>query len=92
VPTLHEMLTGVDLLYHESTYCQDNLQLAEAYYHSTAAQAATVARDAHAGRLLLGHYSSRYSDETVFLNEARAIFPESYLANENEVIEVGVNG
>ena len=92
VPTLHEMLTGVDLLYHESTYCQDNLQLAEAYYHSTAAQAATVARDAHAGRLLLGHYSSRYADETVFLNEARAIFPESYLANENEVIEVGVSG
>ena len=88
IPSLHEFIEGVNLLYHESTYCNDNLQLAETYYHSTAAQAAMVARDAHVGKLLLGHYSSRYQDESAFLNEAREIFPESYLANENMELRI----
>ena len=88
IPTLHEQLQGVNLLYHESTYCRDNVKMAETYSHSTAEQAAMVARDAHAGRLLLGHYSSRYSDEQVFLQEARAVFPESYLTAEKDVYDV----
>ena len=60
VPTLHELIAGVDLLYHESTYCRDSQHRAEAYWHSTAADAATVAREAGVKKLLLGHYSSRY--------------------------------
>ena len=88
IPKLHELLKNVDVLYHESTYCQDNEKLAATYNHSTAAQAAQVARDAGVGRLLLGHYSSRYTDETVFLEEAKSIFPESYLTNENEVYDI----
>ena len=88
VPTLHEMVKGVDLLYHESTYCRDSQQRAEAYWHSTAADAATVAREAGVKRLLLGHYSSRYPDEQVFLDEAREIFPETYLTHENDIFNV----
>jgi ribonuclease Z len=88
VPTLHELIAGVDLLYHESTYCRDSQHRAEAYWHSTAADAATVARDAGVKKLLLGHYSSRYPDENAFLDEAREIFPESYLTNENDIFYV----
>jgi len=88
IPHLHEMLKGVDLLYHESTYCEDNAQMADAYNHSTARQAAMVARDAHAKRLLLGHYSSRYSDERAFLDEAKAVFEQSFLTNENDTFEI----
>lgn len=79
---LHTLIEGVDTLYHESTYGEDNLPLAEKYNHSTAMQAALVARDAHAGRLLLGHYSSRYDDEEVLLREAQSIFPNTFLTNE----------
>lgn len=52
IPTLHELITGVDTLYHESTYAEDNASRAQLYWHSTARQAATVARDAHVGKLL----------------------------------------
>ena len=78
----------MDLLYHESTYCLDSKQRAEAYYHSTAADAATVAKEAGVKRLLLGHFSSRYLDENVFLEEARNIFPESYLTHENDIYNI----
>lgn len=58
IPTLHELITGVDTLYHESTYAEDNASRAQLYWHSTARQAATVARDAHVGKLLLGDRKS----------------------------------
>jgi ribonuclease Z len=60
IPTLHEHLQAVTTLYHEATYGEDNLPMAEKYYHSTARQAALVARQGRVGQLLLGHYSSRY--------------------------------
>ena len=88
IPTLHERLKGVSTLYHESTYGEDNLQRAEKYYHSTARQAALVARDAGVGQLLLGHYSSRYEDEKVLLDEAQKVFPNSRLTDENAVFDV----
>ena len=88
IPTLHEQLKGVDTLYHESTYGEDKLNNAEKYFHSTARQAAMVARDAGVGKLLLGHYSSRYEDETVLLREAREVFQNSFLTNEMDVIDV----
>ncbi|MBR1394071.1 MAG: ribonuclease Z [Prevotella sp.] len=88
IPQLHEMLKGVSTLYHESTYGDDNLTMAEKYYHSTARQAAMVARDAGAGQLVLGHYSSRYDDEQVLLQQAREVFPNARLANEMDVINV----
>ena len=88
MPHLHEMLMGVDTLYHESTYAQDKKDGAEKYYHSTAAQAATVAHDAGVGKLLLGHYSARYNNERVLLEEAQKVFPNSFLTNEMDVFDV----
>lgn len=88
IPSLHERIKGVTALYHESTYGEDNLQLAEKYYHSTARQAALVARYAEAGKLLLGHYSSRYEDENVLLNEAKDVFENSFLCDEQQVFEL----
>lgn len=88
LPHLHELIKGVSTLYHESTYAEDNIEKARIYHHSTAAQAAMVARDANVGKLLLGHYSSRYRDESVLLDEAKAIFPNSYLTNEKLVFDV----
>lgn len=88
IPTLHERIRGVTALYHESTYGEDNLLMAEKYYHSTARQAALVAREAGAGKLLLGHYSSRYEDENVLLNEAKQVFENSFLCDEQMVFEL----
>lgn len=88
IPTLHERLKGVTTLYHESTYGEDNHQKAEKYNHSTAREAAMVARDAGVGQLLLGHYSSRYEDERILLREAQAVFPNSRLTDEMAVFDV----
>jgi len=88
LPQLHEMLHGVSTLYHESTYGDDNLQRAEKYYHSTARQAAQVARDAQVGKLILGHYSSRYEDEEVLLRQAQEVFPNTFLSDEMAVFDV----
>lgn len=88
IPTLYKRLADVDVLYHEATYCEDDIKRAALYCHSTARQAATVALKAGVGKLLLGHYSARYNDEKQLLAEAKAVFPESYLSNEMDVIEV----
>ena len=88
MPNLHQMLEGVTTLYHESTYATDNLAMAEKYNHSTAQQAAMVARDANVKQLLLGHYSSRYPDEKILLNEAKQIFDHVRLTNELDIIDV----
>ena len=87
-PRLHEWVRGVTLLYHEATFPEELSDMASKTYHSTARQAAECARDAGAGRLLIGHYSSRYPDVSVFLKEAQEIFPDTVLANEGDVIEV----
>jgi ribonuclease Z len=88
IPTLHQIVKGVTTLYHESTYAQDKQAGAEKYYHSTARQAAMVARDAKVGKLLLGHYSARYNDERVLLEEARQVFGNAYLTNENTFFDI----
>lgn len=82
LPKLHELVEGVSMLYHESTYTKENQDRAKLYYHSTAEQAAMVARDAHVGKLLLGHYSARYNNEDVLLREAKQVFENSYLSKE----------
>ena len=88
IPDLHKMLKGVSTLYHESTYLSADVDRANMYFHSTAAQAAQVAKDAGVGQLLLGHYSAKCEDETLILNEAKTIFPNSRLSDEGMVIEV----
>ena len=88
IPDLYKKVKGVSTLYHESTYMQENEDRAKLYYHSTARQAATVAQKAGVGKLLLGHYSARYNNEQVLLDEAKAVFAESYLSNEGLVFDV----
>jgi ribonuclease Z len=88
MPQLYRLLEGVDTLYHESTYGNENVERARLYYHSTAAQAAQVARDAKVKKLILGHYSARYDDEKTLLKEAMQIFPNCLLGNEGMTINV----
>ena len=78
----------VTLLYHETTYLKENLKEAEARGHSTARQAAEIALAAGAGHLLTGHYSARYDDDSLFLHEASAIFPQTILNNEGLRIDL----
>lgn len=82
------MIEGVTCVYHESTYADGDIEKARKYFHSTASQAATVARDAHAGKLLLGHYSSKYDNEALILDQAREIFPNSELTTEGMVVNL----
>jgi ribonuclease Z len=77
-----DYVKGVDLLYHESTFDQSKKELADKTFHSTAAQAAMVAKEAEVKKLLIGHYSARYSELQLLVNEAREVFPESYLSEE----------
>jgi ribonuclease Z len=86
--SLVDYVRGVSLLYHESTFLDDQRERAAETFHSTARQAATIAKLAEVGKLVLGHYSSRYRDLTPFLTEAREVFPNSVLSIEGDDIEV----
>ena len=77
---------GVDLLYHEATFLDKDRHLAKETGHSTALQAAKVAAAAGVERLVIGHFSARYKDESVLLEEARSAFPGTILAKEGEKI------
>ena len=83
-----ELARDVDLLIHEATYTEEFASEAQQYGHSTAAQAARTARDAGARRLLITHFSTRFPDPTALLQEARAIFPDTILAEDLVEIEV----
>lgn len=88
MPALKEQVKGVTVLYHESTYTSEQEDRAKIYYHSTARQAAIIAAGAGVGTLLLGHYSARYNDEQVLLEEAKAVFDHSILSQEGMVFDV----
>lgn len=74
------IVKGVNALYHESTFLDRHEVLAKPTKHSTAKQAATIAKEAEVKKLILGHYSSRYDDLKEFLKEAGEIFPKVELA------------
>lgn len=88
MPSLKNELKNVTTLYHEATYCEDMKDKAIKYLHSTAKEAATTARDAEVQKLIIGHFSQRYLDETPLLKEAQAIFPNTVLANENKTFDI----
>jgi ribonuclease Z len=77
-------LKNVDLLYHEATFMTDEESKAKETKHSTAQQAARIAKLADVSRLLLGHFSARYRDLNPILEEARAVFANTVLALEGE--------
>jgi len=77
-----EQITNVDLLYHEATFLHADLNKAVETKHSTAAQAAEIAKRAAARKLIIGHFSARYKDLSVLLHEARSSFSNTELATE----------
>ncbi|WP_374163971.1 ribonuclease Z [Arcticibacter sp. MXS-1] len=84
-----DQIRGVDTLYHESTFLHEMLQRAQDTYHTTALQAAEVAREAGVkNQLLLGHFSARYRELDPLLEEAREVFPNSRLALEGHTFEI----
>lgn len=85
VPIIHK----VDVLYHESTFLHDLKEMADYTGHSTAREAAEIAKKAQVGKLILGHFSNRYHDKTVFTDEAREVFPASFLPSQLESIKLG---
>lgn len=88
MPELYKCIKDVDLLYHESTYMDEDSDKAILYNHSTAKEAAMVAKAADAKKLILGHFSARYEDEQLLLDEAKGVFENTFLANEMVVFDV----
>lgn len=82
------IIEGVGTLYHESTFLQSMAARSKEVKHSTAADAATIAQKANVGKLILGHYSARVEDHNLFLQEAKPIFDNTILAEENDVIPI----
>lgn len=81
-------IQGVDLLYHEATFLHEMADRAAYTHHSTALQAATLAKKAEVKRLLIGHFSARYKDLTPLLEEAKSVFENTLLATEGKTIGV----
>jgi ribonuclease Z len=87
-PELAQWIKGVTVLYHESTFPADMEEMAMSTFHSTTLQAAATAREASVGRLIVGHYSSRFPSVDFFLDELRSIFPASDLVHDGDVLEI----
>lgn len=77
-------IKGVNVLYHEATFLQEKLERAKQTFHSTAQQAAVIAKQAGAGKLLLGHLSARYENGIRHLEEASAIFENVSVVEDGE--------
>ena len=88
VPQNAELVEGTDLLFHEATFAESEALRAEQTLHSTATQAATFAKMAKVKKLVIGHFSSRYEDDTLLLKEAQKVFSNTILAKENLRIEI----
>ncbi|WP_300727741.1 ribonuclease Z [uncultured Bacteroides sp.] len=88
LPRIAEQIKGVDLLYHEATFANSELARAKQTLHTTAEQAAKIAEAAEVKRLVIGHFSARYEDETTLLKEAQTVFPNTQLAEENLLIKL----
>lgn len=81
------IIQNVDVLYHESTFLESEERYCEPTMHSTAKQAALIAKKANAGTLILGHYSTRYDSIELFREEAITVFENTELANDGRVFE-----
>ncbi len=84
-----ETIRGVDLLYHEATFSELESKMATQTFHSTGKQAAEIAKKAEVKKLIIGHFSSRYKNVDVILDEAKTIFEMTSVANENDIFSIG---
>ena len=87
-PELAGWIKGVNLLYHEATFPDEMSEMAAKTFHSTTLQAAQTARDAGVGRLLVGHYSSRFPSVDFYLDELKTVFPNAGLAHDLDEFEI----
>ena len=85
---LVKWIKGVDLLYHEATFMEDMKERASLTYHTTAAQAGQMATAAEVGKLIVGHFSTRYKDLNPLLKEVQAEFENARLALEGFIFEL----
>lgn len=85
LPSIAEQIKNVDLLYHEATFSHEHEERAKATFHSTTTQAAEIAKISNAKKLIIGHFSNRYSNLKPLLNEAKNIFKNTELANEGDI-------
>ena len=88
LPRICEQIKGCDLLFHEATFAAADAKRAKETFHTTAPQAAEIAKAAQVKKLVIGHYSARYEDESILLKEASEVFPQTILAQENLRIEL----
>ncbi len=82
------IIKDVDVLYHESTFLDTEAHLCERTMHTTAKQAASIARQANAKKLILGHFSTRYGNIEIFKEEATTVFENTELADDGKVFEL----
>ena len=87
-PELARWLQGTDVIYHEATYLEEHADLGALRHHSTTLQAARVALEAGAGKLLIGHYSSRDNNIKAYEAECRTVFPETFATSDGDVYEI----
>jgi ribonuclease Z len=87
-PDIVPIIKNVDLLYHEATFLAERQDLAKKTKHSTSIEAAQIAKDANAGQLIIGHYSGRYPDISLFQKEAETVFKNVSLAKPGAVFTV----
>lgn len=81
-------IQGVDLLYHETTYLKEHVEKAHERFHTTTAEAGYLAQEAGVKKLIIGHFSSRYKNLDIFLEEVKMIFPNVELALEGQVFDL----
>ena len=87
-PDIVPLIEGADCLYHEATYCRTEARRAAETFHSTAQQAAQIARMANVKQLVIGHYSARYDDDEQLGKEADEVFPGTIRGTEGLVIRI----
>jgi len=87
-PAIVKWIQGATTLYHESTYTEEFRESANRYQHSTAKQAAKIAKKAEVGQLILGHFSARFTDQSVFLKEAQTEFENVILGEDRHTYEL----
>lgn len=83
-----EQIRDVDLLFHEATFAETEEKRSKQTMHSTAREAATIASKADAKKLMIGHFSARYENENVLMEEAMSVYPNVILAKENLCISI----
>jgi ribonuclease Z len=86
-PPIIPLIKNVTVLYHESTFLETHKEYCDITKHSTAKQAATIAKNAKVGKLILGHYSTRYESIELFKEEAQTVFKNTDIADDFKVFE-----